>query len=560
MLIEQITSPNDIKALDYVQLGVLADEIRTIILNYCSIHGGHVGPNLGMVEMSIAIHYVFNSPQDKILFDVSHQIYTHKMLTGRAKSFLYETHYKEVGRYSNPLESEHDLFIIGHTSTSISLATGIVKARDLLRREGNVIAVIGDGALCGGEASEGLNIGGMFKSNLIIIINDNQMSIANNYGGLYRNLEKLRTSAGTCNNNYFRALGYDYIYVPDGNNLAKLIHVFKQIKDIQHPIVVHVNTEKGYGYNPAIEDKEKWHFIGPFDIKTGKKKDPIPKELYSTITADYLLKRMEEDERIVAISAGTPTIMGFTTEKRKRAGKQFIDVGAAEEHAVAMACGIAKAGGRPVWGVYSCFITRANDQIQDLCINNSPAIILIFWGSLIAMNDVTHLCWWDIPLMSNIPNMVCLSPTNKEEYIGMLDWSIAQSDHPVCIRVPFGHVVHSISNTPYCFSEPFKYEVRHWGEKVALFGVGHFINLADKVAKELKETYSIDATVINPRNLSHQDVKLLNHIKTNHLIIVTLEDGLLDGGFGEKIARFFATSSVKVICRGGKKNSLTISI
>ncbi len=442
MYLETINSPADVKKLSLTELNVLCDEVRKVLLKKLSAHGGHFGPNFGMVEATVALHYVFDSPTDKIVFDVSHQCYVHKMLTGRKEAFLDPSHYDDVSGYTEPCESEHDLFTIGHTSTSVSLAGGLVKGRDLQGRKENVIAVIGDGSLSGGEALEGLDFAAELKSNFIIVVNDNQMSIAENHGGLYANLRALRESDGTCACNLFRAMGLDYRYVGNGNDVQSLIKAFEEVKGIDHPVVVHINTLKGKGFAPAVRHKEDWHYCGPFNPQTvleelsqeeAGTRQVVPDnepEDYSDLTAEYLLDQMKKDPRVVAISSGTPSVTGFTPERRAAAGKQFVDVGIAEEHAVALASGIAAAGGRPVYGVLSTFIQRAYDQLsQDLCINNNPAVLLVYWGSLSAMNDVTHACFFDIPLISNIPNMVYLAPTCKEEYFAMLAWGMRQQEH-----------------------------------------------------------------------------------------------------------------------------------
>ncbi len=555
MYIENIKGPADVKKLSVPEMEHMSEEIRDALLHKLSAHGGHFGPNFGMVEATIAMHYVFQSPTDKIVFDVSHQSYVHKMLTGRAEAFLNPADYDEVSGYSEPSESEHDHFVIGHTSTSVSLASGLAKGRDLRGEKGNVIAVIGDGSLSGGEAFEGLNVVGELGTNFIVIVNDNQMSIAENHGGLYRNLAELRQSKGTCPVNYFKALGLDYLYVDQGNDIASLIEAFSKVKDIDHPVAVHINTVKGKGYKPAEEHKEQYHWTMPFDLQTGKPLTPPSGENYSDITAQYLLERMKADPTVVGITAGTPTVMGFTPERRAQAGKQFIDMGIAEEQAVAMASGIAKAGAKPVFGVYSTFVQRTYDQLsQDLCVNNNPATILVFWGTLLGMNDVTHLCWFDIPLICNIPNMVYLAPTTKEEYLAMCDWSVNQTEHPVAIRVPSA-VHHATAPVDTDYSRLNKYQVTQSGSQVAIIGLGNFYQLGETVAERLKQS-GIEATLINPRYISGVDEDLLNELKANHQLVVTLEDGVLDGGFGEKIARFYGNSDMKVLNFGGKKEFL----
>ena len=554
MYLEKINGPEDVKKLTDDEMIKLAAEMRSALLKRASIHGGHFGPNFGMVEATIALHYVFDSPKDKIVYDVSHQTYPHKMLTGRKDAYLYEDKYNDVSGYSNPHESEHDFFTIGHTSTSISLASGLAKARNLKGEDGNVIAVIGDGSLSGGEALEGLDYAAELDGNFIIVVNDNDMSIAEKHGGMYKNLKKLRDTNGKAECNLFKAMGLDYVYVNEGNNVRALIDAFTKVKDSKKPVVVHINTLKGKGYKPAEEHKEEWHYNGPFDIETGKPLGEMEGEDYSGVTADYLLKKMKQDKSVVAITSATPTVLGFTKDKRDEAGKQFMDVGIAEETAAAIASGIAVNGGRPVWGVYSTFIQRAYDQIsQDICINNSPATIVTFSGSVYGMNDVTHLGLYDIPMLSNIPNLVYLAPTTKEEYLAMLDWSIEQTEHPVAIKLPGGEMVSDGKQITKDFSALNKYEMTQQGKKVAFIGLGTFYSLAVEAAAELEKKTGVKPTVINPYYITGTDEQMLEELKKEHDVVVTIEDGILDGGFGEKIARFYGDSVVKVLNFGLKK-------
>ena len=557
MYIEKINQPTDVKNLNSEQLHVLADEMRQALLQKLSKHGGHFGPNLGMVEATIALHYVFNSPTDKIVYDVSHQSYPHKMLTGRKDAFLYEDKYDDVSGYSNPDESDHDFFTIGHTSTSVSLACGLAKGRDLKGDSENIIAVIGDGSLSGGEALEGLDFASELNSNLIIVVNDNDMSIAENHGGLYKNLKQLRDTDGKSECNLFKSMGLDYVFVKDGNNIDSLITAFEQVKDSSYPVVVHICTQKGKGYKIAEENKENWHYCGPFNLETGKSDmSQDGGEDYSSMTADILLKKMKEDKTVVGITSATPTVFGFTEDKRKEAGSQFVDVGIAEETAVALASGIAKNGGKPVYGVYSTFIQRTYDQLsQDLCINNSPATILVYWASVYGMNDVTHLGIYDIPMMSNIPNLVYLAPTTKEEYLAMLDWSIEQNDHPVAIRVPIS-VVSDGKKVTKDFSKLNEYEVTQNGSKIAIVALGSFYSVGAKTAEIIENKTGVKPTLINPIYITGTDDKLLEQLKENHDIVITVEDGVLDGGFGEKIARFYGNSDIKVLNYGLKKEFL----
>ena len=557
MYIEKINQPTDVKNLNSEQLHVLADEMRQALLQKLSKHGGHFGPNLGMVEATIALHYVFNSPTDKIVYDVSHQSYPHKMLTGRKDAFLYEDKYDDVSGYSNPDESDHDFFTIGHTSTSVSLACGLAKGRDLKGDSENIIAVIGDGSLSGGEALEGLDFASELNSNLIIVVNDNDMSIAENHGGLYKNLKQLRDTDGKSERNLFKSMGLDYVFVKDGNDIDSLITAFEQVKDSTYPVVVHICTQKGKGYKIAEENKENWHYCGPFNLETGKSDmSQDGGEDYSSMTADILLKKMKEDKTVVGITSATPTVFGFTEDKRKEAGSQFVDVGIAEETAVALASGIAKNGGKPVYGVYSTFIQRTYDQLsQDLCINNSPATLLVYWASVYGMNDVTHLGIYDIPMMSNIPNLVYLAPTTKEEYLAMLDWSIEQNDHPVVIRVPIS-VVSDGKKVTKDFSKLNEYEVTQNGSKIAIVALGSFYSVGAKTAEIIENKTGVKPTLINPIYITGTDDKLLEQLKANHDVVITVEDGILDGGFGEKIARFYGNSDVKVLNYGLKKEFL----
>ena len=555
MLLENIYSPKDVKVLTMKQLHELAQEIRDGILNRDSHIGGHVGPNLGIVEVTIAMHYVFNCPEDKFVFDVSHQSYPHKMLTGRAFGYYDNNRFQEISGYSSPAESpEYDQFELGHTSTSISLASGLQKARDIKGTKENIVVVIGDGSLSGGEALEGLDEVGELGTGIIIVVNDNEMSIAENHGGLYKNLALLRETNGQAECNLFRAMGLDYQYIADGNDVETLIKAFLQVKGIDHPIVLHIHTEKGKGYAPAEQNKEPWHWSVPFDIETGKPKAEGGGEDYGNMTAEYLLEEMKKDKHLVAVTSGTPTVAGFFKARREEAGAQHVDVGIAEEQAVAMISGMAKGGIRPVYNVYSTFIQRTYDQIaQDLCINNNPAVINIFCASLYGMNDITHIGFYDIPMLSNIPNLVYLAPTCWEEYKAMLAWGIKQTSHPVAIRVPGGAVTHSDEQFDEDYSALNRFKMTHKGSKVAIVALGAFYGLGKQVAEMLKEQKGIDATLINPRYITGLDEEMLESLKADHEKVITLEDGALEGGFGEKIARFYGGSDMKTLCFGIKK-------
>lgn len=541
MYLEKINCPNDIKYLSIDQLNILAQEIREALLNRLSKIGGHLGSNLGIVELTIALHYVFSFPNDKIVFDVSHQCYTHKILTGRKDGFLFEEHFKDVSGYTNYEESIYDLFKVGHTSTSISLASGLVKARDILNHHENVIAIIGDGSLSGGEALEGLNfVGSEIKSNFIIVVNDNEQSIAENHGGLYQNLKNLRNNSSQ--NNIFKAFNLDYIYLEDGNNLEKLISLFKKIKDINHPIVVHIHTQKGKGYQLAELNKEKWHYTKPFNQETGELINDV-KLTYPSITANYLINKVKQDPKIVVVTAGVPLAIGLDQEKRNLLGQNYIDVGIAEEHAIALISGLAKNGCKPIFGTNATFLQRTYDQIsQDLCLNNSPATIVIGNTSLISLNDVTHLGIFSISAFKNIPNLVLLAPTDKNEYLAMLDYSLNQNKHPTLILMPANKIIENTHNNMDFLS----YEITQKGEKVCIIAEGNFYYLGLETTKLIEKELHFKPTLINPRILTHLDEKTLSSLKENHQLIITIEDGVIDGGFGEDIANYFSLTNMKV--------------
>ena len=485
-ILNEVNSPVDLKKVSLDKLNILAEEIRNVLIKKVNATGGHMGPNLGMVEATIAMHYVFNSPIDKIVFDVSHQSYTHKILTGRKEAFMNPEKYYTISGYTNPEESEHDYFTVGHTSTSVSLATGLAKGRDLKGDNENIIAVIGDGSLSGGEAYEGLNNAAVLNSNIIIVVNDNGMSIADNHGGLYGNLALLRETKGKAELNFFKAIGFDYYFVEDGNNIESLVETFRKVKDVDHPVVIHMNTTKGKGLKLAEENKEHWHWILPGEVD-GTCKSNMSGENYATITADYITEKYKEDRTVIAISPATPGVTGFTPEFRENAGIHYTDVGIAEEHAVAFSSGIAANGGKPIIGIMSSFIQRTYDQLsQDLCLNNNSATILVFGGG-ISGGDATHLGTFDITLISNIPNMVYLAPTSKEEYLAMLDWSVEQNDHPVAIRIPSGKLISTGIKDTSDYSILNKYKVEEEGNKVAIIALGSFLELGRNVKKALKD-------------------------------------------------------------------------
>lgn len=547
MIIDRINEPKDLKNLNQRELNVLAGEIRNAIINKLSVKGGHLASNLGVIELTVALHYVFNSPTDKIIFDVSHQCYTHKILTGRKNAFLVEEMYDEISGYSNPDESRHDFFNIGHTSTSISLACGMAKARDINHTNEDIIAVIGDASLDGGEAFEALNYASELNSGLIVVVNDNDMSIPENHGGLCKLLTELRQSGGNVKDNYFKALGFEYIFVKDGHNISDLTDAFLKVKGTKKPVVIHCCTQKGKGYIFAENNREKWHWAHPFNISTGEFKSYVPKENYGAIACEFLLEKIKKDSKVVVVAASTPLCIGFNAEKRKQAGQQFVDVGIAEQHAVSMTAGIAKNGGKPVFATNSTFFQRAYDQIeQELCISKCPATLIVTHAGVNGHANDTHAGLYDITLLANINNLVYLAPANKQEYLSMLEWSIEQMNVPVAIRVPWNGVYHTDDVVKADFSE-VKYKISKKGSKVAIIALGSFYQLGEEVSKLLEEKLNIIPTLINPRFISGLDKELLDKLKEEHELVVTLEDGILFGGFGAKISQYYSLERMKVL-------------
>lgn len=558
MFLEQINSPADLKRLSIPECEQLAAEIRTALLTKAAAAGGHLASNLGLVEATIALHYVFDSPQDKIVFDVSHQCYTHKMLTGRKDAFLCAEQYGAVSGYTDPAESEHDLFRVGHTATSVSLACGLAKARDLTGGSGNVIAVIGDGSLSGGEALEGLDFGGSdIEGNLIVLFNDNQMSIAEDHGGLYKNLARLRAAQGQAGDNLFKAFGYDYVFVGNGNSVADVVQALRQVKNIDHPVVVHLCTTKGKGYAFAEQHPEGTHYVRPFDLATGAEKNVFAGERYDRLVRDHLLEKMKQDPKVVTMIAAVPDSLSFGPEYRQAAGRQFIDVGIAEEHAIAMAAGLAKNGCKPVFATLATFYQRTYDQIsQELCINSAPATLIVANASVYAPNDVTHIGIFDIPMMANIPNLVYLAPTNKQEYLAMLDWAIDQTAWPVALRAPRNGVFNAKGAVETDYSRLNTYLTVTAGQKIAILALGDFFQMGEELAAAVEAEYGFAPTLINPRYITGLDEALLEALKKDHTLVITLEDGVLDGGWGQKVASFYGPGPMQVLNYGLKKEFL----
>ena len=542
MYLEKINSPADLKNLSTEQMTVLSREIREDLIDRISQTGGHFGSNMGIVELTIAIHHVFDTPKDKVIFDVSHQVYIHKMLTGRREL-------QDFAGYTNPDESEYDVFKTGHTSTSISLACGLAKARDILGTKENVIAVIGDGSLDGGESFEGLNYGGELGTGLIVIVNDNDMSISENHGYLHTHLAYLRNHNGKSENNYFKALGYDYVFINDGNNIAKLTEALRKVKGTDHPVVVHVCTQKGKGFKPAEEDRENWHWAKPFDKETGEFKNKAVKPGYASVTADYLLEKMKKDSKLVVVTSASPTCIGFNRENREKAGSQFVDLGICEQNAVSFTAALARGGCKAVYATNSTFIQRAYDQKeQEMCLGKCPMTLIVTHGSVYGHWNDVQSGLLDIVLLSNIPHLTYLAPTNAQEYLAMLGWSLEQNKLPIAIRVPGQAIFSNFENLDSDYSDP-RFLVKQKGKKVAVIALGGFFSLGEETVKLYEETTGEKATLINPRFIGC-DAKALEELKKDHSVVVTVEDGILSGGFGEKIAAHYANSSMRVLCYG----------
>ena len=586
-ILSSIHTPADVHALSAQQLRDLCFEIRTTLLDYGRKHGGHIGSNLGVVELTVALHRVFSSPHDRFIFDVSHQSYVHKMLTGRAEAYLDESRFGEVTGFTNPLESEHDSFVLGHTGTSISLACGLAKTRDMQRTAtgesaiGNVIAIIGDGSLSSAIAFEGLNNAAEQGGNLIIIVNDNEMSIAEDFGGMYGQLAKLRASDGTAELNLFKAFGLDYRYVEQGNDVDTLVEVLNEVKGIDHPIVVHIHTTKGLGFDDGEESDngsdgcnqtnpqphagkcEANHWQDP-EASLGKPLDA--RKYYGEMAMASLERRFSSEPGLVIISPATPGSNGITRDFRKRAGAHYVDTGITEEHAAAFAAGIAKAGGRPVLATSATFFQRTFDQLQqELALNHVPATLLIF-GAGISGADNTHSGTFDMTMFANVPDVTCLAPASGEQMLDMLAWATGPSDHGVvAIRMP-GEQILSLERAADMAFDPLQRAEEHDpavniagecpfsrcqivqpGKDVAILGLGNTMPLAAEVTSALAEDdethAAITATLVDALQYSTMDAELLTMLADGHRLVVTLEDGQLEGGWGEKVTAFYANSN-----------------
>lgn len=586
-ILSSIHTPADVHALSAQQLRDLCLEIRATLLDYGKKHGGHIGSNLGVVELTVALHRVFDSPRDRFIFDVSHQSYVHKMLTGRAEAYLDQSRFDEVTGFTNPLESEHDSFVLGHTGTSISLACGLAKTRDMQRGAagestiGNVIAIIGDGSLSSAIAFEGLNNAAEQGGNLIIIVNDNEMSIAEDFGGMYGQLAKLRTSNGMAELNLFKAFGLDYRYVEQGNDVDALVEVLNEVKDIDHPIVVHIHTTKGLGFNDETEADngsdgcnqtnpqphagqcEANHWQDP-EASLGKPLDA--RKYYGEMAMASLERRFDNEPGLVVISPATPGSNGITRDFRERAGAHYVDTGITEEHAAAFAAGIARAGGRPVLATSATFFQRTFDQLQqELALNHVPATLLIF-GAGISGADNTHSGTFDMTMFANVPDVTCLAPASGEQMLDMLAWATGPSEHGVvAIRMPGEQILALERAADMAFDPlqraeehdpavniagacPFaRYQIVQPGKDVAILGLGNTMPLAAEITSALAENdeehAAITATLVDALQYSTMDAELLAMLADGHRLVVTLEDGQLEGGWGEKVTAFYANSS-----------------
>jgi 1-deoxy-D-xylulose-5-phosphate synthase len=554
--LERIESPADVRRLSLLELEGLAAQIRRALVDSILVTGGHLGPNLGFVEATIALHHVFDLPNDKLVFDVSHQCYTHKMLTGRKRAYVDPAHYGEFTGFTNPDESEYDLFRAGHTSQAVSLACGLAKARDLLGQHHNVIAVLGDGSLSGGEAFEGLDNAAELGSNLIVVFNDNDRSIAPNSGGVYQNLAMLRKTKGTCEENFFRTLGLDYRYVEEGNDVEALVAAFTEVRDIDHPVVVHIHTRKGKGYAWAEEHPEAAHSI-PAGFDPNAAQAPVKAPVtYQQITRDCLKRKMAEDKSVIVVNAGAPSGVGLTPEFRAWCGDQFFDTGITEQHATAFSAGLARGGAKPVFMVMATFAQRAFDQfVQELGLNRSPATVLVFGAGFYDI-DATHAGTLDIVMTSNVPGITCLAPATMQEYVDMLEWSIDQRERPVVIRVP--EKVLPGGEGAFDPGRPGGWHTERLGSRIAFLSLGSTVELARRAAQLLEERKGISATIIEALNYSSFDEPLLDSLLYDHSLVITLEAGILCGGFGEKVARYYGKSSMRVSCYGGKKEFLDL--
>ena len=553
MELTDIQIPSDLRDCSLTELEVIAQYIRNLIIHRTSHIGGHIGSSLGATDIIVALHHVFGLDDAQFIFDISHQSYAHKILTGRHEGFKNKDKFHTISGYSNPDESTHDAFHLGHASTSLSLVCGLMIGRDLQHGTHPIIAMIGDGALSGGEAYEALNHLATMSSQCLIIINDNDQSIAENHGGLYKHLQQLRETNGESSNNIFKALGFSYRYVDDGNSLESLIHALKNCKDETMPTVLHIHTTKGYGYCKAISNPEGFHNPSGFDIDTGETKKRYTNS-YESIVAKQLIETLDQNKAACIVTAATPGGFCLTKDIREKLGAQYIDVGIAEEHATTLLAGIAHNGGTPILPIYSTFLQRAYDQIiNDLCINNSNALILVYRASIYGNKDMTHLGFNDITMLGNMPNLMYLAPTTVEELESSIRYGLEHHNHPIAIRIPVGVPINDTAQSDTIDKPVTSYAVTQSGNTIAIIGIGNFYHKAVELSHAIREATHISPTIVKPLCISSLDTDTLNELTKDHHIVITLEDGELEGGYGQKIASYYGKTSMKVLNYGISK-------
>ena len=582
MVLDKIRKENDIKKLVEEQLNELADEIRQFLIENISRTGGHLASNLGVVELTMALHLTLNFPEDKLIWDVGHQSYTHKLLTGRKDGFDDLRKYGGMSGFPKRKESPCDAFDTGHSSTSISAGLGYVAARELLGEEHSVVSVIGDGSLTGGMAYEALNNASRLKSNFIIVLNDNNMSISENVGGMSKYLNGLRTAQAYTElkkgvedtlkripgrgdrivsqirktksgikqlfvpGMFFEDMDITYLGPVDGHDIRKLVKVLREAKRVDHAVLVHVITKKGKGYAPAEENPAKFHGLGPFDIETGEPKEAGGPDSYTQVFSKVLLDIAKRDEKVAAITAAMADGTGLAAFA-KRFPQRFFDVGIAEEHAMTFAAGLAAGGMKPVFAVYSSFLQRAYDQaLHDVCLQDLPVVLAVDRAGLVGSDGETHQGVFDLSFLTTIPNMTVISPKNRWEMADMLRFAM-DFRHPVAIRYPRGAAYEGMRQ----FRAPIEYgksEVIYEEEDIAIIFVGHMAELADSVRRSLKAT-GYNCSLINARFVKPLDEKLLEELAKNHELFVTIEENVITGGFGEQVMNYVSRAALDVQVR-----------
>ena len=582
MILEMIRQANDIKKLNSEQLKILADEIRQFLIEKISRTGGHLASNLGVVELTMALHLTLDFPEDKLIWDVGHQSYTHKLLTGRKDGFDQLRKYGGMSGFPKRKESDCDAFDTGHSSTSVSAGLGYVEARELLHEKHTVVSVIGDGSLTGGMAYEALNNASRLKSNFIIVLNDNNMSISENVGGMSRYLNGIRTAQAYADikkgvedtlmkipgrgeriisqirrtksgikqllvpGMFFEDMDITYLGPVDGHDIRKLVKVLKEAKRVDHAVLVHVLTKKGKGYPPAEENPAKFHGTGPFDIKTGEPTDVSTTDSYTQVFSKVLTDIAKKDDKVVAITAAMADGTGLSSFA-KHFPNRFYDVGIAEEHAMTFAAGLAAGGMKPVFAVYSSFLQRAYDQtLHDVCLQNLPVVIAVDRAGLVGRDGETHQGVFDLSFLSTIPNMTVISPKNRWEMADMLRFAV-DFQYPIAIRYPRGSAYEGMRD----FRAPIEYgksEILYEEEDIAVIFVGHMAELADRVRKKIKET-GYSCSLVNARFVKPLDKDMLEQLAKDHSLFVTIEENVITGGFGEQVMDYVSSAKLDVHVR-----------